>query len=130
MSIPITFIPAKKRRRRARRPVVQQPPAEPPVLVAVGYEPGVSVTLAFDRAIDAAAFVPGVLQVHDDAITGQIWNGTAWTPTDPQTIVVTLVAVGQSFLPGTTLSVPPDNGITSADGTAWAGVVGVAIPFG
>lgn len=126
----IIIPPVKYRRYRRTKERQASAPAEPPVLVAVGYVPGVSVILVFDRAIDAAAFVPGMLLVRDDAITGQAWNGASSTLVTSETLEVTLVAAGQPILPGTTLSVPPDNGITSTDGAAWPGVVGVVIPFG
>jgi hypothetical protein len=127
-----TIIPAKRRVRRKRKQGASAEPA-PPValnLVAATYDPGLSVTLTFDRAIDVSGFNGSFVIVRDgdnsflyDAMGGAVLMG-------PNVVELTLVLVEGDSSVGVTMTVSPENGIVAVDdGGAWGGASDVELPF-
>src|SRR2546423_1059530 len=127
----ITYLPAK-RKGRGR-------PAEAAVprtltLVSASYDQDAgTVMLAFDRAIDAAGFQGTAVALADGVFSGGTFEGAAGPPAilNPTTIIVSLEEVGPAPLPSVTLSASALTGIVAVDdGGTWAGVSGLALPFG
>lgn len=91
-----------------------------------------ALTLTFDRAIDISAMVGSAIIVDDNLTTHLKWaaNGAA-TLSDPRTVHVVLGLIGPAGGSGVALSAVAGNGIVASnDGGAWAGVTGLALPFG
>src|SRR5687768_2010592 len=68
LAILAPVFPKFRRRARPKRTPPAPPPPPPPValtLVAASYEAGASVTLVFDRAVDAAGLDAGQVMVND-----------------------------------------------------------------
>lgn len=126
---PVKFPRRKRRRAPGRAP--DQPLTGAPILIAAEYLAGTWVRLTFDRPISApAAIVGDELFVDDGPATAAIWSGGAITVLGPAEIEVALVEYDESAGTTVTLSASAATGIVSAfDGTAWAGVSGVGLPF-
>ena len=132
MTTPTPFIPAKRRVRRKRRSVSTPAPLPgAPVLVAAEYlAPGTWLRLTFDRPV-SGPLVGEAIFVDDGPETGLVWVATAETPAGPTTLELTLSQVGTSGGAVTTLTAGAETGIVSTfDGTAWAGVTELPLPFG
>ena len=119
------------RRRRRRVPPALPVPAAP-VLVAASYQPGDSVTLEFDRAIDVSAFLGEQVHVNDPVTLGSLWAALgAATLLDAVTLRVGLEEIDAATGSVVTLTAPATTGIRSVVGALpWAGVSGVELPFG
>lgn len=107
------------------------PPVEPLVLTACDWEPGTTITLTFDRAIDIAELDGSQIQVVDGSGTGFIYVATGDAEMfDPMTIAIGLNVIEDSFDPGPRLNASATNGIVaSGDGGAWAGIENAPIPL-
>src|SRR5258706_281902 len=110
--------------------------AAPPrtlTLVSAWYDQDAgTVTLAFERAIDAAAFVGTAVALADGVFSGGTFEGAAGPPAvlNPTTIVVSLEEVGPAPLPSVTVSASASTGIVAVDdGGTWAGVSQLGLPF-
>ena len=102
----------------------------PPTLVGASLDGGV-VTLAFDRAIDVAAFDPSTIVVDDGASHATLGGGGEPTLVTPTTVAVEMESLAPFAGSGVTLNVGAGNGIVAVDGgMAWAGCSAVALPFG
>jgi hypothetical protein len=128
-----TFIP-----RRAIR--YRQKPAGPkeqvaPValtLVAATYDIETeSVTLAFDRAVDAAAYDPAAITAQDGLYAGGLFVGSGPASViNPATIQVFLEQIGSPTVSDVELSATALTGIVAVDdGGTWAGVTNLVLPF-
>jgi len=117
--------------RRKKRPTTPPAPVGPLTLVEATYDPGVSITLVFDRAIDVSGLDGNVINVDDGPTTGTIYEGLGpVTMVGPDAVEIGLFEVGPSESPGTTLTAGAGNGIVaSMDETEWDGVSGLALPF-
>ena len=106
------------------------PPPTPPTLVAATYAEGSSVTLTFDRPVNATSIAPGSVRVDDTALVSTFVSTGAVTVVSPETITVTL-AEGEGYTgEGILLTATAATGIVAADGGAmWAGVEDVELPF-
>jgi hypothetical protein len=121
-------IPFRKVRKRAPMP----PVATGPVLTAAVYDAvGLTVSLTFDRAINIDGLDGSKISV-DDQSGGQFYRATgAAMLTDPQTVLIDLEYAADSSGTQVLLSADAGNGIVAAeDGTAWAGVSALVLPFG
>ena len=102
-------------------------------LVAASYETGASVTLVFDRAVDAAGLDAGQVMVNDLAEPpGVQYVGTGLVAQpDPQSVQIGLSpSGGEPTVPGVTLTASPLTGIVAVDdGGTWGGVFGMTLPF-
>jgi hypothetical protein len=89
-----------------------------------------SVTLAFDRAVDASAYDPAAITVQDGVYAGGLFVGSAATVINPTTIQVFLEQIGSPTVPDVELSATALTGIVATDdGGAWAGVTNLVLPF-
>lgn len=102
-----------------------------PVLVAAEYLASTWVRLTFDRPVSAPPTMSGdALFVDDGPGTTTIWAGTTITVLAPAQLQIALIEYDPSSGTVTTLDASATTGIVSAfDGTAWAGVSGVELPF-
>lgn len=132
MSIPLTFIPAKKRIRRARRRGLPGGAVvDGPLLVGVEYIEAYLVMLHFDRPVNIEHAVPAAITVDDGQQAHQRFEGISASEVEPEIVQIGLSApTGASTQDQILLSATAGTGITSTDGGAWAGVTDVAIPFG
>ena len=125
-------VPDKPFRRRRRPPRSAPPAPAAPVLVAAAYDAeGRVLTLAFDRAVDVAAFDAGQVTVDDPLALGARLAGTAGTAAPGAAVVtVDLVETAPAAGDAVTLTATAANGVVAADGgAAWAGVTAVELPF-
>ena len=117
----------------ARRPRKSGPPTPPiaaPVLVAASCTEGPTLILSFDRPVDVAGLVPGLLRVDNGLLMYRYVGYQTPAVLDPQTIEVPLTGVEDYAGPGVTLTAAAGNGIVAADGgLAWAGVGDLELPF-
>jgi hypothetical protein len=130
---PVSFIPAKRRiGRRRKAATAAGAPAAMLSLVAASFDNDtVTVTLAFDRAIDIAELVGGDIIVNDADITGNLYEATGpATLTSPNTVRIELSGVGEATGTGVRLSAGSANGIVAVDdGATWGGATNQALPF-
>ena len=131
MPVPASILPAKPRVHRKRRegPTPTPPPAAL-TLVSASYAEGESVTLTFDRAVDAAGLDAPQVVVHDAAGSGfvMVGAGVASVPS-PQSVVIAL-APTDSAEGLTVLDATAATGIVAVDdGGTWAGATGLELPF-
>ena len=120
-------------RKRKPRPKAQSTPPAPPValvLVAATYDPGLSVTLTFDRPIDVSGF-NGTFVVVRDGVNAQLFDASGGAVlTSPNVAELTLVLVEGDSSVGVTMTVAPENGIVAVDdGGAWGAVSDLSLPF-
>ena len=127
-----TFIPAPPRIHRKRKRVTATSPVSPLTLVSATYEPGDSVTLTFDRAIDIDALDAAAVVLMDGEYAFGRFVGSAGASLASATTVVVPLTMGEGWLTaGVRLTVSAANGIVaSEDGAAWAGVTELELPFG
>ena len=126
---PIPFI---RRRRRPARATSVAPPAAL-TRVAAGYEPGVAVTLTFDRAIDIAglgAGGAGAITVTDEDLEEQFVGTGAGTMLGPAAVRVALAPQFPLAGEPTALTATGGTGIVATDdGGTWAGAAALGLPF-
>ncbi|MDB5321549.1 MAG: hypothetical protein JWN40_3180 [Phycisphaerales bacterium] len=129
-------IPLIYRRRAGVAKPRKAPPAPPPValtLVSAAYDQDAgTVTLAFDRAIDAAGFQGAQIALADGVFSGGTYEGAVGAPTivNPTTISIALEEIGPAPLPSVTLSATALTGIVAVDdGGTWAGATNLVLPF-
>lgn len=107
-------------------------PPQTLVLVSANYDETVPVlSLLFDRAIDASAFVASQVIVNDGSSNMGLYTGVGPAMVDgPTRINVALVRLGSLPLAPTTLDATALTGIVAVDdrGT-WAGITGVGLPY-
>ena len=123
-----------KYRRKPLKPRVRPPSqAGPPVLVAAEFDVEFTglVRLTFDRAIDISAIAGGQILVDDPVTTTTLYNCSASaTLVSPEIVQMEVVAQEVSSGSVVSLTASPSNGIKSAgDGSAWAGVIDLELPF-
>lgn len=126
------FTPAPKPRRHKRKTIqTNSPPVEPLILTACDWEPGATITMTFDRAIDVSGMEGSQIQVVDGSGTGFLYAATGEAEMiDPTTIVIALNVVEASFDPGPRLNASASNGIVASDDEgAWAGIENAPIPL-
>jgi hypothetical protein len=130
MLIP-TFPKFRKHRGRVKRARLQAPPVAFALASAVYDSEESTITLGFTRAIDVSAIFAATINVNDAVTTGLTYECSgAPTLVDPQTVRLNLVDIGPSEGPGVTLSATGANGIKALDdGTPWAGVTDLGLPF-
>ena len=124
------FIPLPARRHRKRR--ANQPAATPGALtlVSASYDQAtVSLTLVFDRPVEIGSFDGSQILLQDQPAENT-YIGASATLLAPATVEIALVqhdtCEGSSIL----LTASADNGIVAAgDGTPWAGVTDLVLPF-
>jgi hypothetical protein len=127
------LLPAPPLYPRNRKPRVKAAKPAPvvtgPVLVSATFE-GNALTLAFDRAIDAAGLVPEQLVILDGPSLVE-WVGTiAFEQPTPDSLTVTMIENAEFAGEGVTLNAGGGAGIVAAVGSAaWDGVVGLELPF-
>ena len=107
------------------------PVTNPLILTAADWEPGVSITLTFDRAIDVSAMDGSQIQVVDGTGTGFLYAATGEAEmVTPTTIVIGLNVLEDSFDTGPRLNASASNGIVASDDeAAWAGIENAPIPL-
>jgi hypothetical protein len=129
MLLPAPPLYPRKRKPRTPPPAKVAPVVTGPVLVSATFEGNV-LTLAFDRAIDAAGLVPEQLVILDGPSLVE-WVGTiAFEQPTPQSIAVTMIENAEFTGEGVTLNASGGAGIVSTDdATPWAGVTGLELPF-
>lgn len=127
LDIPQFF--ATKRRRHYKR---RLGPAPAPTLTAATYDPGTSVTLTFDRAINIDALDGSGIIVDDGQILGLLYQATgAAVLLEPNQLQLGLTSVGDPTGETLHLTASPANGITAATSNKpWPGVEDLALPFG
>ena len=126
-----SFQPRKVPQRRPRAHAPQTPP-QTLVLVSANYDETVPVlTLIFDRAIDATAFVASQVSVSDGSFNMGVYGGVGPATMDaPTRITVPLVRLSDTPLAPTTLSASALTGLRAVDdGGTWAGVSGLGLPY-
>jgi hypothetical protein len=118
-----------------RRHRLRKPPAAPPqtlVLVSANYDETVPVlTLIFDRAIDASAFVAAQIVVSDGSFNSARYAGVGpATVEGPTRISVALEFLASAPPAPVTLTATALTGLTAVDdGGTWAGVSELGLPF-
>lgn len=121
----VPYTPAVRRRRgRKERSGV-------PVLIEASFDAGGPwVRLRFDRAIGIDALAGNQIIVIDQP-SGTRFEGTASaTLLDEFTVQIDMSDVGPMPSPDTRLSASAASGIVAAgDGSAWAGIASVLLPF-
>ena len=103
-----------------------------PALVAAGFDDvGLTLTLTFDRAVDASGLVGNVVVVDDAAGTGVQYAAIEpATVLSPTAIEVAMTEVQAATGTGVRLTAGPTNGIVAAaGGAAWAGAAALELPF-
>src|SRR5689334_8286041 len=136
---PEKFQPRKPRRVREAEIVVPEtptppPPVEPPVLVAAAFDAGtLTLSLTFDRAVDASALVPGEIVVADGPGDDVYADAGAAVPVSPVQIAVPMMQTAAVGGPDVRLTVGAASGVITDGGTIpaseWAGVSDLLLPF-
>ncbi|CAN5488679.1 hypothetical protein BH09PLA1_BH09PLA1_02290 [soil metagenome] len=134
MNIPLTITPAPPRKRRRRKQAATSaPPVQPFTLVAATYDPdfGPTLTLVFDRAINFDSFDGAQIIVDDNAsLNLRFHAGGEFTVSPANTIAITLNEIDSASGSGVTLDASTDTGLVAADdGSPWAGVTDLELPF-
>jgi hypothetical protein len=128
------FIPRKpiRYRQRPAGPKEQVAPPAALTLVSATYDIETeSVTLAFDRAVDASAYDPAAITVQDGLYAGGLFVGSdPATVINPTTIQVFLEQIGSPTVSDVELSATAGTGIVAADdGGTWGGVTALVLPY-
>ena len=123
----------RKHRGRLKQTASSSISPVPPValtLMSAAYEPGLSVTLTFDRAIDVSGF-DGSFVIVRDGPEAFLYNASGGAVLmGPNVAELTLVLVEGDESVGVTMTVSPENGIVAVDdGGAWGGVADLSLPF-
>jgi hypothetical protein len=107
-------------------------PVQGPVLVDGGFSADPdkpALTVDFDREVSVAGFVPASLIVNDPG-SGTLYRATSAGVFGGITVVFSVEAIGSSSGSQTWMSASAGNGIVSSDdGTPWAGVSELGLPF-
>jgi hypothetical protein len=125
------FIPRKPIRYRPKPAATRSAPAAL-TLVAASYDTDeFSVTLVFDRAVDASGLDAAAVTVDDgEFAAGRFVGSGPATVINPTTIKVFLEEVGGPTVPDVELTSTAASGIVATDdGGTWAGVAGLVLPF-
>jgi hypothetical protein len=129
------FVPSVPKFRKRYKPLKRKDAEAPPAaltLVSATYDIETeSVTLAFDRAVDASAYDPAAITVQDGEFAGGLFVGSGpATVVNPTTIQVFLEQIGSPTVSDVELSATAATGIVATDdGGTWAGVTNVVLPF-
>ena len=128
-----TFIPRKAIRYR-QKPAGSGEQAAPValMLVAATYDTDdFSVTLVFDRAVDAAGLDAAAITVDDGEFAAGLFEGAGpATIVNPTTIKLFLEEIGGPTVNDVELTATATGGIVAVDdGGTWAGVTAVVLPF-
>ena len=121
-----------RKRKPPAKPKRTAPPAPgAPVLIAATYLASTWVRLTFDRPVTFTSPIESdELFVNDEPGTETLWVGSVITALGAAQIEVSLLEYDPGSGTETTLSASATTGIVSAfDGTAWAGVTNVELPF-
>ena len=124
------FIPRKPIKYKPR--VVPAPLLQTLTLVSASYDETVPVlTLIFDRAINASAFVASQVIVTDGSINNTVYRGVGpATVEGPTRISVALVRLADAPPAPVTLTATALTGIIAVDdGGTWAGVSELGLPY-
>jgi hypothetical protein len=119
------------RRRRKPGGAVQAPPAALTLVSATYDIETESVTLAFDRAVDASAYDPAAITVQDGVFAAGLFVGSGPASViNPTTIQVFLEQIGSPTVSDVELWATAATGIVATDdGGTWAGVTALVLPF-
>lgn len=134
MSFP-TIHPVRRRvgRSYAKGESTPVPPPAVLTLVSAVYDPGGTVSLTFDRAIDISGMDVSAVSVDDGAVMNFKYRGWGDSPpelTGPDTVLVYLNGYEDGGDPGVHLTVDAGNGIVPAGGgAAFGGVSDVSLPM-
>jgi hypothetical protein len=126
--------PLKRQRRIVYKPKRARPAPTALTLVSVAYDYDAvppTVTLNFDRAIDAAGVGVGTIHLLDGTVLQQeLYNDGAHEQPTATSVRVALESAGQWVDVVQLLTAEPGNGIVAAsDGRPWAGVTDLGLPF-
>jgi hypothetical protein len=122
-----------RKKRRVRDDVAQPvPPVGLTLVSAVYSNTALTVTLAFNKAIDISAFDGGEMELDDGTFNHRSYvGGDAATLVNATTMQVGLASLFGDSDPGVFLTAASDIGIVAVDGSGeWAGVNELALPFG
>lgn len=129
------FTPTVPKFRKRYKPLKRRDAEAPPAaltLVSASYDTDeFSVTLAFDRAVDAAGLDASAISVDDGVYAAGSFVGSGpATIVNPTTIKVFLEEIGGPTVPDVELTATAGTGIVAVDdGGTWAGVTNVVLPF-
>ena len=126
-----TFIPRKPNKYKPR---VWAAPPQTLNLVSAAYdETGLTLTLVFDRALDAmVGFAASQVSVNDGSFNMGLYRGTGeGTFVSPTTIQVALVRTSDAAEAPVTLSATALTLVRAADGDrgTWAGATDLGLPY-
>jgi hypothetical protein len=128
-------IPPAKRKYPGRANVTADPVPNPPAaltLVSATYDTDeFSVTLAFDRAVDASGLDAAAVTVDDGVYAAGSFVGSGpATVVNATTIKVFLEEIGGPSVPDVELSATAATGMVAVDdGGTWPGVTALVLPF-
>jgi hypothetical protein len=125
----VPLIPFRRRRKAGPAPTT------PPValtLVSASFDPdGPEVYLTFDRAIDIAGLIVGAFAVADGPDGHSLIGFLAPILLAPNEVQVLMQITGAASGDDVLLTAGAASGIVAVDdGGTWAGVSGLALPFG
>jgi hypothetical protein len=112
---PSNVFPGESARARKRKATATSAPTPPVdlVLVSATYDPGLSVTLTFDRPIDVSGFDGSVVFVRD-GVNSFMYDATGGAVLmAPNVAELTLVLLEGDSSVGVTMNVSPGNGIVA-----------------
>ena len=117
------------RPRRPRNKGVAAPAAL--TLVSAEYAKNDWVRLTFNRPIDIAGLDGTQIEVDDDEMSGNRYNGSlGGTLINPTTVEIDLDRTGSATQSGVHLIASATSGIVAADDASeWSGVTDLALPF-
>ena len=131
-SLPQPFKTAKRRVHHKRHSVMPPTPPVALLLVAASYDTDeFSVTLVFDRAVNAAGLDASAITVDDGEFAAGLFVGSGpATIVNPTTIKIFLEEIGGPTVSDVELSATGASGIVAVDdGGTWEGAAGVVLPF-
>ena len=125
------FISARQRKLGKGKRLPPAPPPFPhaPVLASAQFVLGFAVDFSFDRGLNVAGIVPAAF-ILDDNTGGNRLRGTACTNAILNSFRMEMETIGPAQGSGTTLNVSAANGLVAqADGSPWAGVTNLELPY-
>jgi hypothetical protein len=126
----LTTPPPLRHGRRTPPPQGAAPAPRPPTLVSAVCDESPSLTLAFDRAIDVSGIDVATFRVSIGVMGFTYAGYDTAIVVNPTTVQILLSGIEEYAGPGVILTAAAGNGIVAADGgLAWAGVVGLSLPF-
>ena len=130
MNTPSSITPAPQRVRRKRKQASSTAIAAL-TLVSAEYAKNDWVRLTFNRPIDITALDGTQIEVDDDAMSGNRYNGSlGGTLINPTTVEIDLDRTGSATESGVHLIASATSGIVAADDASeWSGVADLALPF-